>query len=99
MFHAAQRLAFWSRVTRDAASFCRSADRYAARALQTVGHMWRRYLEILEDEGHDEGAEVQAFEVLALKRYCCRRMLLTHVDLIEKLMVYNTLEHAELQDA
>ena len=51
--------------------------------------MWRQYLEILEDEGHEEGAEVQAFEVLGLKRYCCRRMLLTHVDLIEKLMVYN----------
>jgi DNA-directed RNA polymerase I, II, and III subunit RPABC5 len=59
------------------------------RRLQTIGHMWRRYLEILEDEGHEEGAEVQAFEVLGLKRYCCRRMLLTHVDLIEKLMVYN----------
>ena len=52
--------------------------------------MWRQYLEILEDEGHEEGAEVQAFEILGLKRYCCRRMLLTHVDLIEKLMVYNS---------
>jgi len=58
--------------------------------LQTVGHMWRRYLEILETEGHEEGAEVLAFEELGLKRYCCRRMLLTHVDLIEKLMVYNS---------
>jgi DNA-directed RNA polymerase subunit N (RpoN/RPB10) len=26
-----------------------------------------------------------ALDALDLKRYCCRRMLLTHVDLIEKL--------------
>lgn len=27
---------------------------------------------------------------LGLKRYCCRRMMLTHVDLIEKLLRYGT---------
>lgn len=25
---------------------------------------------------------------LGLKRYCCRRMVMTHVDLIEKLLKY-----------
>ncbi len=34
----------------------------------------------------------QAFMELQLKRYCCRRMLMTHVDLIEKLMDYAPLE-------
>ena len=27
-----------------------------------------------------------ALDGLGLKRYCCRRMVLTHVDLIEKLL-------------
>jgi DNA-directed RNA polymerase I, II, and III subunit RPABC5 len=26
-------------------------------------------------------------DALGLKRYCCRRMLMTHVDLVEKLLV------------
>eukprot|EP00287_Rhodomonas_sp_CCMP768_P008970 CAMPEP_0196719222 /NCGR_PEP_ID=MMETSP1091-20130531/2273_1 /TAXON_ID=302021 /ORGANISM="Rhodomonas sp., Strain CCMP768" /LENGTH=76 /DNA_ID=CAMNT_0042060133 /DNA_START=157 /DNA_END=387 /DNA_ORIENTATION=- len=62
---------------------------------KTIGHMWRRYLEIVEQFDHEDGAEVKAFEELGIKRYCCKRMLLTHVDLIEKLMVYNPLENAE----
>jgi len=28
----------------------------------------------------------EILDMLQLKRYCCRRMLLTHIELIEKLM-------------
>ena len=33
-------------------------------------------------------SEVEALDMLEVKRYCCRRMLMTHVDLIEKLLKF-----------
>ena len=34
----------------------------------------------------------EALDALGCKRYCCRRMILTHVDLIVKLLHYNIYE-------
>ncbi len=66
--------------------------------------LWERYLKLIDngiDDGYVLDchfplllstslltAHSDAMDQLGLKRYCCRRMLMTHIDLIEKLLKY-----------
>ncbi|EGW06311.1 DNA-directed RNA polymerases I, II, and III subunit RPABC5 [Cricetulus griseus] len=58
-----------------------------------VGNKWEAYLCLLQAES----TEGDALDALGLKRYCCRHMLLAHVDLIEKLLNYAPLEKRSLE--
>eukprot|EP01035_Chromulina_nebulosa_P035467 gene35467-47682_t len=56
---------------------------------KVIGNKYELYLEML----NNEYSAKQALDDIGCKRYCCRRMVLTHVDLIIKLLNYNTLQH------
>ncbi len=49
-----------------------------------IAHLWEEYEERV-GKGEDPG---KVMDSLGLKRYCCRRMLLTHADLIDNLLLY-----------
>lgn len=51
---------------------------------KVIGNKYESYLGLLQAD-YSEG---QALDTLQLKRYCCRRMILTHVDLIVRLLEY-----------
>jgi len=49
-----------------------------------IAHLWEEYEERV-GKGEDPG---KVMDSLGLERYCCRRMLLTHADLTEDLLLY-----------
>nr|BAS01995.1 RNA polymerase II subunit RPB10 [Amorphochlora amoebiformis] len=54
---------------------------------KVIGGSWNEYLTLLKI-GFSEG---EALDSLRIKRYCCRRMLLTHIDVLEKLLNYSVI--------
>ena len=48
------------------------------------------YIYLILIEPHNYLFFREALDELGLHRYCCRRMILTHVDLVQKLLTYNS---------
>ena len=46
-----------------------------------IGNMWQKYNEYIKNMTNEK-----ALDKLGLVRYCCRRMLLSHVEIIDDLL-------------
>ena len=53
---------------------------------KVIGNKWQTYTSMIQQGKTEE----QALDELGLPRYCCRRMILTHVELSEKLLMYDS---------
>lgn len=53
-----------------------------------IGDKYKKFKELVES-GYDPK---DALDELGLKRYCCRRMILSHIEVIDKLLVYRRLD-------
>lgn len=50
-----------------------------------IGNKWETYKARLESGK----SASDAFEEIGLRRYCCKRMFLGHVEIIDKLLLYS----------
>jgi DNA-directed RNA polymerase subunit N len=51
---------------------------------QVIGNKWEKFKERV-DKGEDPE---KVLDDLGVKRYCCRRMLVGHIDLIDEIIEY-----------
>jgi len=51
-----------------------------------IGHLWEKY-EKLQEEGEMTVEKILTY--LGLRRMCCRRMLLTHIDLLDRILEHD----------
>lgn len=53
---------------------------------QVVANKYDEYVRLVNIE---KKTPQEALDILNVKKYCCRRMLLTHVDVIDDILKYN----------
>jgi len=53
---------------------------------QLVADQYEQYLKLIKEENK---TPEQALDTLGIKKYCCRRMFLSHVEAIDEIMKYN----------
>lgn len=52
---------------------------------KVVGNLYEPYKALLDRDY----TEAEALQALRLDRYCCRRMILSHIDLVDELIPYS----------
>jgi DNA-directed RNA polymerase I, II, and III subunit RPABC5 len=52
---------------------------------KVVGNLYEQYQQLLREDY----TEAEALDALRLQRYCCRRMILSHIDLSDDLIPYS----------
>lgn len=61
---------------------------------KVIAHKWEEFSSSIE--GMDEDADIgKVLDKIGFTRYCCRRMFLSHVDLIDKLLNYNIYRNSD----
>lgn len=51
-----------------------------------IANKYEKYLSMIKNKDNDFNRDdKEIFDKLRLKRYCCKRMLLTNIDLIKKI--------------
>ena len=50
-----------------------------------IAHKWEEYKQLVADGKTDS----EAMDAVGLKRYCCRRMYVGHLDLIEEVAPFS----------
>jgi DNA-directed RNA polymerase I, II, and III subunit RPABC5 len=53
-----------------------------------IAHIYEEYLELIEKGEPSE----EAFKELGIERWCCKRMVVSHVDLIDELLKFPRLQ-------
>ena len=55
---------------------------------KVIGNLWEKYEKMVNDMDHHHNKNNMhtIFQKLGVRRYCCKRMLLTHVDFMDELL-------------
>ena len=53
---------------------------------KVIGHLWEKFF---EGANNPSKTAQQVFNELGIERYCCKRMLISHVNLIQYLSQYD----------